>query len=168
MPIHYIELMTPWTPWGVQTGSARWTWPVATGRLEWERKINQRLLLWPEKGFSSSRSCHLGFPMHLPRFRDSWKRSWWAYNGKKCLVYVDDIIMFGRNFGETLENLECVVERLKQAGLKLKPSKCRWFQKSVKYLGHIVSKKALNVTPRRWRLSNIGQCKPLWRRSGSS
>ena len=59
---------------------------------------------------------------------------------QKCLVYLDDIIMFGRDFDETLANLECVMERLKQAGLKLKPSKCRWLQKSIKYLGHIVSK----------------------------
>ena len=31
---------------------------------------------------------------------------------------------FGRDFDETLANLDCVLERLKQAGLKLKPSKC--------------------------------------------
>ena len=66
---------------------------------------------------------------------------------QKCLVYLDDIIVFGRDFDETLVNLECVMERLKQAGLKLKPSKCRWFQKSVKYLGHIVSKKGIECDP---------------------
>ena len=80
---------------------------------------------------------------------------------QKCLVYLDDIIVFGKDFDETLVNLECVMERLKQAGLKLKPSKCWWFQKSVKYLGHIVSKKGIECDLRRWRLSNIGQCQPL-------
>ena len=69
---------------GVQTGSAQWTWSVAIGRLKWVRKIRQRLSLWPGKGFSTSMSCHLGFPMHFPHFRDSWKRSWWAYNGKSA------------------------------------------------------------------------------------
>ena len=30
----------------------------------------------------------------------------------KCLVYLDDIIMFGREVEETLANLECVWKRL--------------------------------------------------------
>ena len=55
------------------------------GRSKWERKINQRLLLWPGKGFSSSKSCHLGFLIYLPRFRDSWLRFWWFYNSKSPL-----------------------------------------------------------------------------------
>ena len=39
---------------------------------------------------------------------------------EKCLVYLDDIILFGPTFDETLENLRCVVQRLKAAGLKSK------------------------------------------------
>ena len=45
----------------------------------------------------------------------------------KCLVYLDDIVSFGKTFDETLSNLRCVMERLKTAGLKLKASKCQWF-----------------------------------------
>ena len=55
--------------------------------------------------------------------------------------------MFGKTFDETLANLDCVMARLKQAGLKIKPSKCRWFQRSVKYLGHIVSGKGIECEP---------------------
>ena len=58
---------------------------------------------------------------------------------EKSLVYLDDIIVLGPTFEETLENLRCVMRRLKAAGLKLKASKCYWFQCSVKYLGKIVS-----------------------------
>ena len=65
----------------------------------------------------------------------------------KCLVYLDDIIVFGRTFQETLENLRCVMDRLKAAGLKLKASKCDWFKKSVRYLGHIVSEKGIECDP---------------------
>ena len=63
------------------------------------------------------------------------------------LVYLDGIIVNGRDFDETLANMECVLERPKQADLKLKPSKCQWFQKLVKYLGHIVSKKGIECNP---------------------
>ena len=51
---------------------------------------------------------------------------------QRCLVYLDDIILFGKTFDETLANLDYVMARLKQAGLKIKPSKCRWFQRSMK------------------------------------
>eukprot|EP00731_Ephydatia_muelleri_P034748 Em0075g1a len=40
-----------------------------------------------------------------------------------CLVYLDDIIIVGTSFSEHLRNLAGVLQRLRQAGLKLKPSK---------------------------------------------
>ena len=58
-------------------------------------------------------------------------------------MYLDDIIVFRPTFDETLANLRCVMQRLKAAGLKLKASKCHWFQRSVKYLGHIVSSEGI-------------------------
>ena len=65
----------------------------------------------------------------------------------KCLVYLDDIIIFGKTFKETLGNLKCVMQRLKAANLRLKASKCAWFQKSIKYLGHIVSSEGIACDP---------------------
>jgi len=44
------------------------------------------------------------------------------------LVYLDDIIIFGRSFEEHLQRLGTVFERLRQAKLKLKPSKCSLLQ----------------------------------------
>ena len=41
-----------------------------------------------------------------------------------CLSYLDDIIIFGADFETTLQRLQMVLIRLKQAGLKLKPRKC--------------------------------------------
>ena len=65
---------------------------------------------------------------------------------QRCLVYLD-IIIFGKNFDDTLQNLRMVMDRLKAAGLKLKASKCQWFKRSVKYLGHVVSSKGLQCDP---------------------
>lgn len=59
---------------------------------------------------------------------------------KTCLVYLDDIIVFGTEFESTLQRLHEVFDRLRMAGLKLNPKKCTLFQKSVNYLGHVVSK----------------------------
>ena len=41
---------------------------------------------------------------------------------RQCLVYLDDIIVFGRSFEKTLSNLCDVFQRLKTAGLTLKPN----------------------------------------------
>ena len=68
-------------------------------------------------------------------------------NWERCLVYLDDIIVFGRSFDQALTNLVQVFERLRQAGLRLKPSKCSLFQNSVKFLGHIVSKEGVSCDP---------------------
>ena len=64
-----------------------------------------------------------------------------------CLVYLDDIIVFSKNFSEHLCRLEQVCERIQQAGLKLKPSKCKLFQQQVTFLGHVVSKDGLATDP---------------------
>ena len=47
-----------------------------------------------------------------------------------CLVYLDDIVVFSSSPEEHLGRLVQVLERLKQANLKLKPSKCKLMQKA--------------------------------------
>ena len=46
-------------------------------------------------------------------------------------MYLDDIIVFSQIVEEHLRRLEKVLERLQQAGLKIKPSKCHILRKSV-------------------------------------
>ena len=62
-----------------------------------------------------------------------------------CLIYLDDTIVYGKTFLEELERLEEVFIRFESAGLKLKPCKCVLFQKSVAYLGHIVSERGIET-----------------------
>ena len=58
---------------------------------------------------------------------------------KKCMVYLDDILVIGRFFQEHLNNLREVMERLRCAGLQLKPKKCHFAQSQVVYLDFAVS-----------------------------
>lgn len=68
-------------------------------------------------------------------------------NGKICLVYIDDIIVYGKTFEEELSNLRQVFSRLARAGLKMSPKKCHLFQKEVKFLGHLVSSEGVRTDP---------------------
>ena len=60
-----------------------------------------------------------------------------------CLVYLDDIIIFSRTVEYHWQRLTEVLQRLKKAGLKIKPSKCHLLCKSVRYLGYVVSEKGI-------------------------
>ena len=60
-----------------------------------------------------------------------------------CLVYLDDIILFSRTEDEHLKTLRDVFERIRGAGLKLKPQKCHIARNEVTFLGHSVSEKGV-------------------------
>ena len=66
---------------------------------------------------------------------------------ERCLLYIDDVICFGKTFKETLDCLEEVLVRIEKAGLKLKPKKCFLFQKQVPFLGHVVSSEGIKCDP---------------------
>ena len=68
-------------------------------------------------------------------------------NLRWCVVYLDDIIVYGKSPEEILERLGAVFEKLRKAGLKLKPSKCEFFKEQIKFLGHIVSKEGISTCP---------------------
>lgn len=62
---------------------------------------------------------------------------------KTCLVYLDDIMIMGKTFEEHIKNLEEVMQRLRDANLKLNPKKCELFRKEVTFLGHVVSEEGV-------------------------
>lgn len=65
------------------------------------------------------------------------------------LLYLDDVIVFSHDFDSHLNRLETVLQRFRSANLKLKPSKCELFQKSVSFLGHIVSSEGVSTDPKK-------------------
>ena len=60
-----------------------------------------------------------------------------------CMVYLDDILVLGATLEEHLQNLAQVFDRLRKAGLQLKPTKCHPAQKEIAYLGFIVTDKGV-------------------------
>lgn len=64
----------------------------------------------------------------------------------KVLVYLDDVIILGRSYEESLINLELVLLRFRAHGLKLKPKKCSLFCSEVRFLGRSVSRDGVAIT----------------------
>ena len=66
---------------------------------------------------------------------------------KVCLCYLDDIVIYARTPEELLERFRIVLDRLREVGLKVKPSKCELFKKEIKFLGHMVSANGIDPLP---------------------
>ena len=68
---------------------------------------------------------------------------------KTLVLYLDDILTFSPTVEEMLARLEEVFKRFEKANLKLKPSKCKLFQTSVEFLGHVVSNEGISCDPKK-------------------
>lgn len=67
--------------------------------------------------------------------------------GLRCLVYLDDIVIYGSSLEDHNKRLTEVLRRLRENNLKLQPDKCEFLRKEVIYLGHIISEKWNNAGP---------------------
>ena len=66
-----------------------------------------------------------------------------------CIIHLDDIIVFSKTPEEHLRWLWLVLQKISKAGLKLKPSKCKFFHTRLEYLSHIVSKRGIETNPKK-------------------
>ena len=64
-------------------------------------------------------------------------------NYSACLVYLDKVVIYSSTQEEHIEHLQAILKCFHLHGLKLKPSKCEFFQEKIEYLGHSVSSKGV-------------------------
>lgn len=70
-----------------------------------------------------------------------------AENWRQCIIYLDDVLIFAKNFDQHIDRLQNVFQRLREAGIKLSPNKCSLFQTELKFLGHIITKNGIQTDP---------------------
>ncbi len=58
--------------------------------------------------------------------------------GKGLFVYLDDLIAVSKDLYSHLQQLSLVFQKLKQAGLKAKLTKCEFLKSRIEFLGHLV------------------------------
>jgi len=77
---------------------------------------------------------------------------------EECLVYIDDVIVFGKTFSEVLLRLRKVLERFREHHLSVKAKKCDLFKKEVEFLGHVVSEEGIKCNPK--KVADVKNCQP--------
>ena len=111
--------------------SGYWQVPVAPGDREKTAFItHERLFEWVCMPFGL-----MGAPATFQRMMDT------VLAGLKwqcCLVYLDDVVVFSRDFDTHVKDISLVFTRLNQAGLKMKPSKYFFCCTELLYLGYLL------------------------------
>ena len=64
-----------------------------------------------------------------------------------AMAYLDDIIIYSSTPEEHLEHIRTVFEKLRDAKLSMKLSKCHFFTREIQYLGHILGKEGIKPVP---------------------
>ena len=62
-----------------------------------------------------------------------------------CSVYLDEIIVYSRDFDTHVQRLQEVLEKLRGANLKLHVKKCCLFRRKVAFLGYVLSEAGIEV-----------------------
>jgi len=63
------------------------------------------------------------------------------------MVYLDDVIIYSKTFSEHLKHIEEVLNRIRQANLRLKAEKCTFAAEELQFLGHVVGKEGVKPDP---------------------
>jgi len=64
-----------------------------------------------------------------------------------CVCYIDDILIYSRTLKEHKEQVRKVLQKLKEAGLFIKPEKCQFSIMKTTFLGFIISEEGLEMDP---------------------
>ena len=72
--------------------------------------------------------------------------------GRIWLAYVNDVIVFSKRRDEHMNDLRAVLDRIRDAGLNLKPAKCKLFCEQVLYLGHVIAPSGVSPDPAKLRV----------------
>jgi len=53
-------------------------------------------------------------------------------------MYIDDMIVFSKTFEEHIEHIRTLMKAIEEEGFRLKFMKCKFAQREIQYLGHII------------------------------
>ena len=66
--------------------------------------------------------------------------------------YLDDVVIYSKSFEAHLEHIRLVLDRLRPAGLTVKPEKVVFANQEIVFMGHLVSPAGVRIDPERTRV----------------
>ncbi|XP_017882922.1 uncharacterized protein K02A2.6-like, partial [Ceratina calcarata] len=66
-------------------------------------------------------------------------------------IVVDDVVVTGKDSKEHLQNLEKVLAKLDECGLKVRVDKCQFFKQEITYLGYRICKNKISIDPMKYQ-----------------
>lgn len=67
--------------------------------------------------------------------------------GKICFVYLDDIIIIGKDLRTHISNLGTILKRLAEFNLKIQLDKCEFMRRETEFLGHVITQDGIKPDP---------------------
>ena len=65
------------------------------------------------------------------------------------IIYLDDILIYSKNFDKHLQHLKKVLQILRDNKLYGKLSKCEFLKPTIEFLGHVVTEHGIQVDPKK-------------------
>ncbi|XP_015276919.1 PREDICTED: uncharacterized protein LOC107119009 [Gekko japonicus] len=116
-------------------------------QIEMEEKDKPKTAFTTPMGNWQFRMMPQGLTNAPATFQRMMERVMKDINLTEVIAFLDDLIIFSATLEEHEARLMKVLQRLIEHGLKLSVSKCKFFQTSVKYLGHIISQEGIQPDP---------------------
>ena len=69
----------------------------------------------------------------------------------KTQPYLDDVLWTGATEQQHLEKIRMYFKQLRDAGIRFKREKCRFFKSEVEHLGHVIDANGVRTSPRNAR-----------------
>lgn len=88
-----------------------------------------------------------GAPATFQRIMDDFKKHLRA----RVFIYIDDLIITSETADDHLRDIDEVLTKIRDIGMKLKATKCEFARKEIKFLGFILSKDGIRPNPEKTR-----------------
>ncbi|GET52812.1 retroviral-like aspartic protease 1 [Rhizophagus irregularis DAOM 181602=DAOM 197198] len=141
---------------------AKWftTIDLASGywQIEMEEEDKEKTAFICSQGLYEFNVMPFGLKNAPAIFQRTMNKIFKEYLDKFMNVYIDDIIIYSKNWNEHLQHIKIVLEELRKANMMLKLKKCKWVKKNVEYLGHIVGTDGLKPDDK--KIEKIKNLKP--------
>ena len=85
-----------------------------------------------------------GSPMSFQRLMNKVLQ---PYLGKDLVIYLDDVLIFSRDFNTHIKAIDNCLAAFKRANLRLNPRKCTWATNSCEFLGHLITQEGISLSP---------------------